>query len=187
MNVKNNITKEKFLEIMECLNEKLHENKMELSINIYGGTAMMVCFDVRPATKDIDAIFDISPQLNNILSDIAETYCLDKDWINQEIKEPLKHLKTEDMKELYKFNNLKILAPSAEQMLAMKIFSARPEPYKDFDDAEYLIQYLKIENLNDVFEIFDKYVGRKYLGERQKMFLNYIGKDLNKRWKEFEI
>ena len=69
----------------------------------------------------------------------------------------------------------------------VEIVKTRPEPYKDFDDVEFLIQYLKIENLNDVFEIFDKYVGRKYLGERQKMFLNYIGKDLNKRWKEFEI
>jgi hypothetical protein len=36
------ITKEKFLEIMECLNEKLGENKMELSLNIYDGTVMTV-------------------------------------------------------------------------------------------------------------------------------------------------
>ncbi len=181
------ITKEKFIEIMECLNERLNENKMELSINIYGGTVMMVFFDVRPATKDIDALFDITPQLNNILIDIAEIYDLDSEWINQDIKEPLKYLKTEDLKELYKFNNLKIFAPSAEQMLAMKILSARSEPYKDFEDAEFLIQYLKTDNLDDVIKIFDNYIGRKYLGDRQKMFLNYIGKDLDKKWKEFKI
>lgn len=181
------ITKEKFLEIMECLNEKLCENKMELSLNIYGGTVMMVCFDVRPATKDIDALFNISPQLSNILQDIAEIYDLDNDWINQDIKEPLKYLKTENLIELYKFNNLKIFAPSAEQMLAMKLLSSRPEPYKDFEDAEYLIEYLKIDDLENIIKIFEKYIGRKYLGDRQKMFLNYIGRDLNKNWKEFKI
>ncbi len=181
------ITKEKFLEIMECLNEKLGENKMELSLNIYGGTVMMICFDVRPATKDIDALFNTSPHLNNILQEIAEVYDLDSNWINQDIKEPLKYLKMEDLKELYKFNNLKIYVPSAEQMLALKLLSARPEPYKDFEDAEYLIKYLKIEDLDSVIKIFEKYVGRKYLGDRQKMFLNYIGKDMNKKWKEFKI
>lgn len=181
------VTKELFLEILEVLDEKLEENKLELTLNIYGGTVMMVCFDARPATKDIDALFETSTLINNILLDIAETYGLHKDWINQDIKEPLKYIRNENLKEVYNFRNLKVLAPSAEQMLAMKILSARPEPYRDFNDAEYLISYLKIETLEEVLKIFDKYVGRRYLGERQKMFLNYVGKDLNKSWKEFSV
>jgi len=181
------MTKELFLEILEMLDEKLQENRLELTLNIYGGTVMMACFDTRPATKDIDAIFETSPQIENILTDIAETYDLDKDWINQDIREPLKQLKQQNLKEVYRFKNLKVFAPSAEQMLAMKILSARPEPYKDFDDAEFLIQYLHIETLEEVIQIFDKYIGRKFLGDRQKMFLNYVGKDLNKPWREFSI
>jgi hypothetical protein len=47
--------------------------------------------------------------------------------------------------------------------------------------------YLHIETLEEVIQIFDKYVGRKFLGDRQKMFLNYVGKDLNKPWREFSI
>lgn len=104
----------------------------------------MACFDARPATKDVDALFETTPLIDNILADIAETYGLHKDWINNDIKEPLKYLKLENLKEIYKFKNLKVLAPSAEQMLAMKILSARPEPYRDFEDAEYLISFLKI-------------------------------------------
>lgn len=181
------VSKELFLEILEVLDEKLGENKMELTLNIYGGTVMMACFDARPATKDIDALFETSQLIDNILLDIAETYNLDKDWINQDIKEPLKYIRNQNLKEIYTFKNLKVFAPSAEQMLAMKILSARPEPYKDFTDAEYLINYLKIERLDQVINIYDKYVGRKYLGDRQKIFLNYIGKDLNKSWKEFSI
>lgn len=181
------VTKELFIEILEVLDEKLQENKLELTLNIYGGTVMMACFDARPATKDIDALFDTSSIINNILLDIAESYDLDKDWINQDIREPLKYIKKENLKEIYRFKNLKVLAPSAEQMLAMKILSSRPEPYRDFDDSEYLIKYLKIETLEDVIKIFDKYIGRRYLGDRQKMFLNYVGKDLGKSWKEFSV
>lgn len=181
------ITKELFLEILDVLDEKLEENRLELTLNIYGGTVMMACFDARPATKDVDALFETSPIINNILADIAETYGLHKDWINKDIKEPLKYIKQENLKEIYQFKNLKVLAPSAKQMLAMKILSARPEPYRDFEDAKSLIKFLKIENLEQVMNIFDTYFGRKYLRDRQKMFLNYIGKDLNLPWKEFSV
>ncbi|WP_279146039.1 MULTISPECIES: DUF6036 family nucleotidyltransferase [Clostridium] len=181
------ITKELFLELMEVLDKKLQENKLELSINIYGGIVMMLCFDARPATKDIDALFNTSEQINNILLSIAETYGLDKNWINQDVKEPLKYIKKENIKEIYRFKNLKIFAPDADQMLAMKILSARPEPYRDFNDAEYLTNYLKIENLEEVLKLFDMYIGKRYLGNRQKMFLNYVGKDLKKSWKQFTI
>lgn len=181
------MTKDLFLEILEVLDEKLEENRLELTLNIYGDTVMMACFDVRPATKDIDALFETSPQLENILLEITESYDLDKNWINQDIREPLKQLKQENLKEIYKFKNLKVFAPTAEQMLAMKVLSARPEPFKDFTDAEFLIEHLGIQTLEQVLTVFDKYVGRRYLGDRQKMFLNYVGKDLNRQWKEFSI
>lgn len=38
-------------------------------------------------------------------------------------------------------------------MLAMKILSARLEPYKDFEDAEYLIKFLNLETLEQVINI----------------------------------
>ncbi|MDC3413529.1 DUF6036 family nucleotidyltransferase [Aquibacillus sp. 3ASR75-11] len=181
------ITKELFLNIMEVLDEKLEENRLKMTLNIYGGTVMMTCFDARPATKDVDAIFETSSLIDTILLGIAETYGLNKDWINQDIKEPLKYVKRENLKEIYKFRNLRVLAPSAEQMLAMKILSARPEPYRDFNDVEFLLKYLEIDTLEQVVNVFDKYVGRRYLGDRQKMFLNYVGEDLKKSWKKFSI
>ncbi|AXF57455.1 DUF6036 family nucleotidyltransferase [Salicibibacter kimchii] len=182
-----NISKDLFLEILETLNERLGENQLNMSMNIYGGTVMVVSFDVRPATKDIDAIFDTSPQIETILIDIAETYGLAKEWINQDIKEPLRHVKQEDLKEIYNFDHLKVFAPGAEQMLAMKILSSRAEPFRDFADAEHLINFLEIETLEQVLEIFDKYIGKKFLRDRQKIFLNYVGKDLGKSWKEFTV
>ncbi|WP_404821758.1 hypothetical protein [Oceanobacillus halotolerans] len=72
-------------------------------------------------------------------------------------------------------------------MLAMKILSARPEPFRDFEDVEYLIQYLDIDTLDEVMSIFEKYIGRRYLQDRQKVFLNYVGEDLKKSWKKFSI
>ncbi|WP_209300606.1 hypothetical protein [Lentibacillus salicampi] len=84
-------------------------------------------------------------------------------------------------------HHLKVFAPSAEQMLAMKILSSRAEPFRDFADSEFLIDFLGLETLEQVLDVFDKYIGRKFLRDRQKMFLNYVGKDLGKPWKEFTI
>jgi hypothetical protein len=46
----------------------------------------------------------------------------------EEIKEPLKEIIKEDIKTYKVYSNLRILKPSAEQLLAMKILAARSEP-----------------------------------------------------------
>ncbi|WP_209300607.1 hypothetical protein [Lentibacillus salicampi] len=62
---------------------------------------MMISFDVRPAIKDVDEIFETSPQIEVILTEIAETYGLGNDWINQDIREPLRYVRNEELEELY--------------------------------------------------------------------------------------
>lgn len=181
----NFLTKVTLLEIFENLNQKLEENNLILTINLYGGCVMVLCYDNRPATKDIDAVFDTNPQIQAILGEIASLFSLSKNWINQEIKGPLEKLKKENLNEIKAYSNLSIFTPSIEQMLAMKVLSARSEPYRDFQDAEKLITLLNIKDRKEVLNIFNKFIGLKYLGDRQKMFLNYIGKDLNLNWEEF--
>ncbi|MEJ6951707.1 DUF6036 family nucleotidyltransferase [Natronospora cellulosivora (SeqCode)] len=177
--------KDSLLEILSYLNERLKENQLQLEITIYGGSIMTMVYDNRPATKDIDCVFSETNLkiLDNILKLIKFTYNLSDNWINEEIKEPLKFLLKED-KETYKlYSNLKILKPKAEQLLAMKVLAARPEPAKDFVDAYILCKDLNITTKTELLDIVSDYISLTLLGERQIKFIKYLGDDLGYDWK----
>lgn len=177
--------KYRLIQIFEYLNERLKENQLQLELTIYGGTVMTMVYDNRPATKDIDCVFsDVNQKLlDNILETTKFTFNLPKNWINEEIKEPLKLIIKED-KETYKvYSNLKILKPKAEQLLAMKILAARPEPAKDFIDAFILCKDLNINTKEELLSVVEKYLPLSLIGERQIRFIKYLGDDLGYDWK----
>lgn len=176
--------KDKLLNIFDYLNERLKENQLQLEITIYGGSIMTMVYDNRPATKDIDCVFSEinSKLLENILDMAKFTFNLSNDWINEEIKEPLKSILKED-KETYKvYSNLKILKPKTEQLLSMKILAARPEPAKDFVDAFILCKDLNIITKTGLLNIFSEYLPLTLIGERQMNFIKYLGEDLGYDW-----
>jgi hypothetical protein len=176
--------KDKLLEIFDYLNERLKENQLQLEITVYGGSIMTIVYDNRPATKDIDCVFSEvnSKLLKNILDLTKFTFNLSDDWINEDIKEPLKSLLKED-KETYRvYSNLKILKPKARQLLAMKILAARPEPAKDFIDAYILCKDLNITSKTELLDIVSDYIPLTLLGERQINFIRYLGEDLGYDW-----
>ena len=77
---------------------------------------------------------------------------------------------------------MKILKPKAQQLLAMKILAARPEPAKDFIDAYILCKDLNVTTKNELIDIVSAYVPLRLLGERQMTFIKYLGKDLGYDW-----
>lgn len=178
------LDKNKLLKVFDYLNERLKENQLQLEITVYGGSVMTMVYDNRPATKDIDCVFSKTnlALLDNILGLTKFTFNLSDNWINEEIKEPLKFLLKED-KEIYRvYSNLKILKPKAEQLLAMKILAARPEPAKDFIDAYILCKDLDITTKTGLLNTVSDYVPPILLGERQINFIKYLGEDLGYDW-----
>jgi hypothetical protein len=179
------MNKKKLLQIFDYLNERLKENQLQLEITIYGGSIMTMVYDNRPATRDIDCVFSETNTklLDNILNLVKFAFNLPDGWINEEIKEPLKSILKEDKETFKVYSNLKLLKPNAEQLLAMKILAARPEPAKDFIDANILCRDLNITTRDKLLNVCSKYIPLSLIGERQINFIKYLGKDLGYDWK----
>gem|GEM_PF-384555 len=177
--------KEKLAEIFEYLNERLRENQLQLEITVYGGSIMTMVYDNRPATKDIDCVFSETNYklLDNILNLTRSAFNLSEGWIYEEIKEPLKSILKEDKVTYKTYSNLRILKPKTEQLLAMKVLAARPEPAKDFIDAYILCRDLNIKTKEELFKIISPYIPMSILAERQMNFIKYLGEDLGYDWK----
>jgi hypothetical protein len=178
------LDKNKLLEIFDYLNQQLKENAMQLELTIYGGCIMTMVFDNRPATKDIDCVFSLANDklLEHILKNTQFVFDLSDGWINDEIKEPLKSIIAEELETFKTYSNLKILKPKAEQLLAMKVLAARPEPAKDFTDAALLCKTLNIATKAQLLAIIKGFVPLRLLGERQINFIKYLGEDLGYDW-----
>ena len=145
---------------------------------------MTMVFDNRPATKDIDCVFSLANDklLEHILKNTQFVFDLSDGWINDEIKEPLKSIITEELETFKTYSNLKILKPKAEQLLAMKVLAARPEPAKDFTDAALLCKTLNITSKTQLLAMIKVFIPLRLLGERQVNFIKYLGEDLGYDW-----
>jgi hypothetical protein len=178
------MSRDQLLEIFSYLNERLKDNQLHLELTVYGGSIMTLLYDNRPATKDIDCVFGQTnlELLDNILEMTKFTFGLPDNWINEEIKEPLRQLLKEDRVAYKVYSNLRILRPRAEQLLAMKVLAARPEPAKDFVDAYLLCKDLGITTKAELLDIVSEYIPLKLIGERQVTFIRYLGEDLGYDW-----
>ena len=179
------LTKSKLLELFDLLNCKLCDNNVKVIITVYGGSVMTLLYDNRPATKDIDYVlgdYSLQSIFDNIISEITIIENLNDDWMNDEVRGPLEEIIKEDCYKGINLSNLTVMFPKPEQLLAMKILSARPEPAKDFIDAEILCKDLNVSEIREVIEIFSIYFPKGLLGERQLMFIHYVGKDLGYDW-----
>lgn len=179
------LTKDELIEVFVYLNERLKENQIFLDLTVYGDSIMTLTYDGRPATRDVDCIYNTANDilLENILSNIQNVFCLQDEWLNSEVKEPLKLILKEDIETFKVYSNLKILKPVPEQLLAMKLLAARPEPSKDFIDARLLCEDLNIKSKKSLIDVFRTYFSRTLLGERQLMFIKYLGEDMGYDWK----
>ncbi len=58
-----------------------------------------------------------------------------------------------------------------------------PEPAKDFLDANILCRDLNIKTKEQLLNVCSKYIPLTLLGERQIIFIGYLGEDLGYDWK----
>lgn len=178
------INKDRLLQILYYLNNRLAENNLFLDLNVYKHTVMTLLYDIRPATKDIECVFiDCDMKiLDNILDLTGTVFNLNNDWLFNQIKQPIIQLIHNGDNKNLTYSNLRVISPLTEQLLAMKILSARSFPSKDFEDAYLLCKDLRITTKQQVVDIFNSYIPSSYLLERQTQFIKYLGKDLGYDW-----
>lgn len=137
------------------INENLKQKNKTGEIVLAGGAVMALVYGARNATKDIDALFEPSIEMREIIEKIARKHNLQKDWLNDSVKGFFTNkMQTDVYKE---YSNLTIYSINAEAMLAMKLTSARFES-NDQEDSLFLMNHLKINSIEQLYRIIEKYI-----------------------------
>ncbi len=175
------LSKENILKYLQELSEEMGKENIKGEVLIFGGAAMVLAFNARPSTKDVDAIFQPKSKIYEISKKIAERHHLPEDWLNDSVKG---FIRTDSFnyKLLIRFDNLSVYMPEPEYLLAMKSISMRiGVESSDIDDIKYLIDYLKLEKLDDIFDIIKKYYPQNQIPQKTYYAIEEIFQELLSR------
>lgn len=140
------------------LGELAHAKGLQVELTLVGGAVMVLRFDARPSTRDIDAVI-LSPREARIVRDlarqVAEEHDWPEDWLNDGAKGYLVGISQGPL--VYQAPGIEARAPSLEQLLAMKLSAWRDDV--DISDARRLLQEVAGERKRDeLWESLEPYL-----------------------------
>lgn len=164
------MTADEIKKYLEELNDELRAIHVKGEVCMYGGAVMCIAFNARPATKDVDAVFEPVKQIRKAAGIIAERHGLKKDWLNYAVK---MFLVPHERRILLDMSHLKIYVPSPDYLLAMKTLAARANT-DDRSDMELLIDELSLRSAEDVLKIVQNYYPHKEVKPATQLLLREI-------------
>ena len=157
------LTKDQIYRYLSEMNDRLAAQNVAV---------MALVYDARPSTKDVDALFAPTAVIRDIAKSMAEEHGLEEDWFNDAAKG---FIDTSRMafQDVVVFSHLRVRRPGDEEMLALKLASAR-EDSMDAKDALFLMELVEPESLERVYEIIEKYIPAPRLTPMASFFAQEI-------------
>lgn len=157
-----NLTKADILAGLTRLSELAQKEAITLEVSLYGGAVMMLAYDARQMTKDVDAIIRPPDVGRQLAAKVAKERGWHDDWLNDDVKQFVSAVETRDSWTPPGLNApaLKITKPTAKYLLAMKVMACRkalPGYAGDEADIAFLLKKMVIKNTREVEDIVDKY------------------------------
>ena len=135
------LSREDILGALQALAGELRPEGSPAEIIVGGGAALVLLYDAREATKDVDAFALLSPDptlVREAARRIADSLGLPKDWLNDGAKGYLHGLLPGEI--LFEAPSLVVRAVAPQQLLAMKLSAWRDDV--DISDARLLLSKL---------------------------------------------
>jgi len=154
------------------LNDELARQGIKGEIGVVGGAAMVLAFNAREATRDVDAVFEPSATMREAAARVAEFLNLPSDWLNVAAKGYMP-ADTEPRSIMLNLPNLSVWAPPAQYLLAMKAIAARFDS-NDAADLRTLIRHLKLSRVDAVLEVVERYYPRNQVPPKTQFFLEEL-------------
>jgi hypothetical protein len=176
------ITKSDMEKLFMDMGGRLHDAGKNVDVAIYGGSALVLLFDFRSTTQDVDVVMaKESGFVLSMVKDMAKQYGIDPHWFNDCVSyfvsdnESLKFYKSypdEDKQAL------RIFTAEPEYILAMKILSMR-DPWHvpdspDFKDIQKLLETMKLKTVEDAVNVVRRFYPRKDISRKNIALLGEI-------------
>jgi hypothetical protein len=160
---------EQILRALQALEEVLARERITAEIGVVGGAAMVLAFNARDATRDVDAIFVPPDKVRAAAAEVAASLHLPADWLNDAAKGYMP-ADTQPRSIVLDLPHLKVWIPPPAYLLAMKAIAARFDS-QDAADLRTLIAHLGLRRVEEVLEVVERYYPRNQIPPRTQYFL----------------
>jgi len=176
------LSRDIILEALTQLSAELGRRGVLGELSIVGGTAMVLAFNARSSTKDVDAIFEPSAAVRAAAAIVADSLELSADWLNDAAKGYISPAGDFTEWKAIELPNLRVQTPTAEYMLAMKVLASRTgigEERGDAKDIAFLIRLLGLKEPSAVMDIVSRYYDPSRVLPRSTYLVDEIFEELN--------
>jgi hypothetical protein len=164
------------------LGELARDADIRLEVSIYGGSAMLLAYNNRAATKDVDAILKPREEGEHLAKRVARELDLPDDWLNRDVVQfisPNREAKRR-LAEIEDETGLIVHVPTAKYLLAMKALACRRPigAYRgDLDDLRFLIRQLGIQSVDEIQEAVDAFYPDDVIRPEDRLLLQSLVED----------
>jgi hypothetical protein len=156
------LTKTEIEGALRRLSELAAAENVRLEMTIYGGALMLLAYDGRTVTKDVDAIVHPPDVARRLVAKVAAEKGWHDGWLNDDVKQfvSTKEQKNELTLQSVDRNGLHITRPTAKYLLAMKVMASRkplPGYSGDYEDIERLLRITRISSVEEVQQIVETF------------------------------
>lgn len=162
------LDRERLRQAFDLLAAKLARRRVVGELHVFGGAAMVLVYDERAATRDVDALFRPDGPVLKAAHEVAEELTLPKSWLNDQASSYVSGRAGRGTP-VYDHPNLRVLTTPPEHLLAMKVRAARAA--RDAEDLRLLLASLDVGTVEDVTRIVERYFPGEPLSDRSRQLV----------------
>jgi hypothetical protein len=177
-----NLTRERLLSALRRLGELAQAEGSVLEVCLYGGAVFTLVYGSRETTRDVDALVRPAEDGRRLALVVAQEQNLPEDWLSDHVsqflaaKEEKRKITNEDFGP-----GLRVSAPTANYLLALKLKAARPRLpgyLGDEADIEFLLRKIRPGSCETVEQIFARFFPDDTLSDRARGVVERVLKEL---------
>lgn len=134
-------------EALRRLGERLAYRGVVADLYVFGGAAMALAYDLRRATRDIDALFHPHSAVQAEAQSVALELGLPRWWLNEQASAYVAPGGDAAAPLVFDHPGLRVHAASAPHLLAMKVLAGRQ---RDAGDIRLLADHLELRTADQV-------------------------------------
>jgi hypothetical protein len=153
------------------LADKLARKNIVGDVHVFGGAAMVLAFDSRAATRDVDAVFEPDSHVLDAAQEVAKELGLPRSWLNNQASTYVSG-RVGRGTPVFDHPHLRVMTTPPEHLLAMKVRAARAT--RDASDVAVLLTHLGLHTIGAVEEVVAKFFPDEPLSTRSRMLVEDI-------------
>jgi nucleotide-binding universal stress UspA family protein len=137
------------------LARELDERGVTARIYLVGGAAMVLAYESRFSTDDVDGSGYPTDEVLAVAAEVAERRGLRPNWLDDSVKVYLPVAREPEWRPVIKVGNVEVAVADERTLLAMKMRASRGR--RDEADIQFLIGKCQITSVDDALALYEEY------------------------------